>query len=182
MDLLTKPFTVEDFDKLLELPENTDKNFEFIAGELVEVPSNTFSSYISSLFNMYIALFVVQNQLGYVTGEAGLYRVSNERYAPDVGYISKTRQPEISREVPNPLPPDLAVEVVSPSDVDKNVTIKVGNYLAAGTVVWLVRPDEQQVEIYEPGQPVKVLGSTDTLAGGNVLPGFTLPLSQIFKP
>ncbi len=181
MDLLTKPFTVEDFDKLLELPENTDKNFEFIAGELVEVPSNPFSSKIGMRFGRYITAFVDDNNLGHVTGEAGLYNISGERYAPDVAYISIQRQVELAKTGANPLPPDLAVEVVSPSDVDKNVTIKVGNYLAAGTVVWLVRPDEQQVEIYEPGQPVKVLGQADTLHGGTVLPGFTLPLSQIFK-
>ena len=108
--------------------------------------------------------------------------VSGERYAPDVAFISVARQPELAKEGYNPNPPELAVEVVSPNDSERKMTRKVVNYLAAGTLVWLVRPEEKQVEVYATGKPVKTLGINDTLDGGTVLPGFTLKVSEIFAP
>src|SRR6266849_3602401 len=108
--------------------------------------------------------------------------VSGERYAPDVAYISFARQPELAKKGYNPNPPELAVEVVSPNDPERNLRIKVANYLAAGTLVWLVRPDEKQIEVYAPGQPVKVLGVKDILDGGSVLPGFSLKVGEVFAP
>ena len=59
--------------------------------------------------------------------------------------------------------------------------IKVGNYLAAGTVVWIVRPEKKTAEIYQPGKPVITLHEKDALDGGAVLPGLSIKLSDIFK-
>ncbi len=80
--------------------------------------------------------------------------VSGERYAPDVAYISKKRQPELARVGYNPNPPELAVEVDFPSiyKSQEDLRIKVANYIAAGTLVWVVRPDTKMVEVYAPGQ------------------------------
>ena len=174
--------TVEEFDRLALLPENSDKLLEFIGGEAFEVPSNAYVSEISAVFIGELYVFLKGKALGHLTGEAGGYMVSGERYAPDVAYISFARQPELAKKGYNPNPPELAVEVVSPDDPERNLRIKVANYLAAGTLVWLVRPDEKQIEVYAPGQPVKVLGIKDTLDGGNVLPGFSLKVSEVFAP
>lgn len=176
-----RPMTVEDFDQFAEQPENNDKLLEFIAGEIVEVPSNAFVSMIGSLFLTYINLFVLQHDLGFVTGEAGGYMVSGERYAPDVAFISKLKQPELAHQGYNPNPPDLAVEVISPGDNEHKLRIKLANYLAAGTVTWLVYPETKTVEVFVPGKPVQVIGIEGTLDGGDVLPGFTLALKDIFK-
>src|SRR5258706_7946792 len=174
--------TVEEFDRLVDLPENADRLFEYIGGEAVEVPSNPWVSEIASLLNFYITLHLEQKGLeGHVTGEAGDYTVSGEKYAPDVAYLSAARQPELAEKGDNPMAPKLAVEVISPSDRQGKITVKVGNYLAAGVLVWLVRSDEQQVQVYAPGSIVKVLGLTDTLDGGDVLPGLAIPVSKIFK-
>jgi Uma2 family endonuclease len=115
-----------------------------------------------------------------VTGEAGGYTVGDERYIPDVAFISKTRQPEPCRLAYNPLPPDLAVEVLSPTDDPRYVRVKIGNYLGAGVVVWVVDPDTKTVEIYTPGQPVQRLTISGVLEGGAVLPGFRMPVSEMF--
>jgi Uma2 family endonuclease len=125
-------------------------------------------------------LFVKQHDLGRVTGADGGYWVSGERYIPDVAVVSKARQPQPSHEAYNPNPPDLAVEVWSPGNKEDEMAIKIANYLAAGTRVWLFRPLERQVVVFLPGQPAKRLGIDGVLEGGDLLPGFSLKVSDIF--
>lgn len=179
MTIQERFFTVQDFDEFVNQPENADKLFEYIGGEVFEVASNPYSSKIASRFNRYLTAHVDDNDLGHVTGEQGSYQVSGERYAPDVAYISCARQPELAKSGYNPNPPELAVEVVSSDSA--TLTTKLGNYLAAGTVVWIVRPERESVEVHQPGQPVQTLREKDTLIGGAVLPGFKLALNQVFK-
>jgi Uma2 family endonuclease len=172
--------TVNEFDEFVALPENEDRLFEFIGGEIVEVPSNPYSSYLASRFGRYAGNFVDEFKLGHVTGEAGGYIVSGERYMPNVAYISKARQPELVREGYNPNPPDLAIEIFSPSNSEKKLRIKLANYLAAGTVVWVAYPETKEIEVYIPGQRYIMVGMDDTLDGGDVLPGFKLAVRDIF--
>lgn len=106
--------------------------------------------------------------------------VSGERYIPDAAFISKTRQPTPSHDAYNPLAPDLAVEVVSPTDDPAAMRIKVVNYLRAGTTAWVVDPYKKHVEVYAPGQPVRIMGINDILDGGTLLPGFMLTVKDIF--
>ena len=183
MTIQERFYTVEEFEQFVKLPENADRLFEFIGGEIFEVPSNPYSSKISIRIARYVGAFVDDNELGHVTGEAGGYMVGGERYAPDVAYISYEKQPELATEGYNPNPPDLAVEVVSSDSVSENekLTIKVANYLAAGTVVWVARYSKEQFEIYRSGQPVVTLRKGDTLDGGDVLPGFKVKIDDIFK-
>jgi Uma2 family endonuclease len=175
--------TVEAFDEFAELPENADKLLEYIAGEVVEVPSNAYASEISGVVFGELYIFLKGKNWGHLMGEAGGYMVSGERYAPDVAFISKAKQMELARKGYNPNPPDLAVEVDSPSTLEsqENLGVKVVNYLAAGTVVWVFKPEKKRVEVYVPGQPVRILGVDDVLEGGDVLPGFTLAIKDIFR-
>jgi Uma2 family endonuclease len=177
---ISRKMTVEDFDALAALPQNADMLLEYVGGEIVVAPPNPYSSHIASRVNRRLAAFVEDNDLGFVTGEAGGYMISGERYAPDVAYISKERQPELAREGYNPNPPQLAIEIVSPSDSEQKLRIKLANYLAAGTLVWVIHPAIATVEVYTPGQTVRILGTEDTLDAGDVLPGFTLKISDIF--
>jgi len=176
----TKSWTVEDFDRFTEQSANADRLFEYISGEVVEVPSNPYSSQIAARFLIELGIYLKANDLGHVTGEAGGYQVSGERYAPDVAFISKSRQPELVKTGYNPNPPDLAVEVFSPTDSERRLSVKVSNYLAAGTVVVVIYPEEVELAVHRPGKPVILLGVDDTFDGGEVLPGFTLPVRDIF--
>lgn len=182
MVVTSQPLTAEAFDLFAELPQNADKLLELIGGEIVEVPSNTFASLISARILGFLFIYLLQNDIGYVTGEAGGYMVSGERYAPDVAFISKARQPEVAKQGYNPNPPDLAVEVDFPSTYpsQEQLRIKIANYLAAGTVVWVVYPHNQKVEIYVPGKPVKILDINGIIDGEPVLPGFKLAVKDIF--
>lgn len=172
--------SVDVFDQFVERPENTDKLFEYIGGEIVEVPSNPRSSEIGVLVAYFLLAFVRTHKLGRVTGEQGGYMVAGERYAPDVAFIAYHRQPDLPESGYNPNPPDLAVEVLSPTDSDRRLGIKLHNYAIANTVVWVIDPQEKLVDVYVPGQPAYTLTEDDTLDGGILLPGFSLPVRDIF--
>jgi Uma2 family endonuclease len=169
-----------EYETFTGLPENADRVFEFIGGEIIEVGSNPYSSEIASLISFFIRLFIRENGIvGRVTGEAGLYDVMGDRYAPDVAFIASA-DPLPYEQGYNPDPPQLAVEVISPSDRSSRLAVKVANYLAAGTVVWVVYPQEREVHVYAPGQRTRILGEGDVIDGGDVLPGFSLPVREIF--
>ena len=181
MVLQTKPVTIEEFDRIVTKPENINRNFELIAGEIVEkMVSNPRSSAIGALAVEFLSTHVRQRGLGRVTGADGGYVVGDEKYIPDAAYISKMRQEKRPDEAYNPLAPDLAVEVLSPSNDDDEMRIKIANYLAAGTVLWVIDPDRERVEVYASGQPPKILGANDTLEGGALLPGFKLAVKELF--
>ena len=183
MTVQERAITVEQFEAFAQQPENTDKLFEFIAGEIVEVPTNMLASKIAALFVTFIGMYLLENDIGHVTGADGGYQIFGDRYAPDAAYISYERQPEPTTSGYNPNPPELVVEVVSSDSKAENekLTVKLGNYLASGTLVWIVRPEAAAVEVYAPGQPVQTLGKADTLTGGDVLPDFAVELTKIFK-
>jgi Uma2 family endonuclease len=173
------------FDDWVLLPENADRLFELVHGEIMEkMPSNAYASEIANLISFYIRLWMREfNIFAHVTDGQGGYMVNGERYAPDVAYISKARQPKLARQGYNPAPPELAVEVEFPTSVEseRRLRLKLMNYLAVGTVVWVVYPEMREVEIYTPGQPVQVLRGGAVIDGGSVLPGFQLPLNTIFE-
>jgi Uma2 family endonuclease len=174
--------TVAEFDAFVELPENAEKLFEYIGGEIVEVPSNPYASKVSSLFIIEFGIYLRTNDIGHVTGEAGGYKVAGEKYAPDAAFISYTRQPQLAQEGYNPNAPDLAVEVDFPSSYEsqRQLNLKIANYLAAGTLLWVVYPESKEVVVYAPGQPARILGINGILDGGAVLPGFKLAVKVIF--
>lgn len=171
---------VTEFDEWVQQPENADRDYEYIRGEVFEVVSNNYSSEIAALITTYLGLYLLQNKIGRITGADGGYQVGGERYIPDVAFISYRRQPQPSHAAYNPNPPDLAVEVLSPANDDEKMRVKVANYLAAGAVVWVVDPEARAVEVYTPGQSVRMAGMDEMLDGGSVLPGFQVAVRDIF--
>lgn len=176
----TRRYTIEEFEQIVMSPENFDNRLEYIEGEIVEVVSSPYPSAVTSRINYWITHYVMQHQNGHITSSDGGYNVGGERYIPDVGYISKVRQPQLPSRGYIPIAPDLAVEVLSPTDRMEHTRIKLGNYLAAGTVVWILDPEAKTVEVYTPSQKTSVFGLKDTLVGGDVLPGFQVPVKDIF--
>lgn len=174
--------TVEAFDTLAA---ESDDILEFIDGEIFTVPSNAFVSYIAGVIFGELYMWLKGKNIGWLTGEAGGYQVAGERYAPDVAFISKAKQPQLARQGYNPNPPDLAVEVISdPGNAEELDALrkKITNYHAVGVIVWVVKYDERVVEIHQPGTKLVTLGDDDMLDGGDLLPGFTLAIKDIFPP
>lgn len=177
----TRRMSVEAFDEFVYLPELGDSLFEYIGGMIYEKEPHFYRSVLGATMGMWVGQFVHRQKIGHVTGANGTYAVCGERYMPSLGYISRERMPRFNSEPYYcPLPPELVVEVLTPGGDTRPFRIKIANYLAAGTVIWLVDPDHERIEVYAPGQPVKILGADDTLDGGAALPGFTLALRDIF--
>src|SRR5436190_320761 len=143
-------YTVGDF---LKWSQQQESLFELIDGEIVEKVGSFTPSRIAALILTYLNMYLFQHPIGFVTGADGTYVISEGHvFLPDVGYISKERLPKkLEREVP--IPPDLAVEVKSPTDAMRQMRIKAEKYVAAGTkMVWLVFPNRQTVEVYLKGE------------------------------
>lgn len=180
LELARAAMTAQAFDAWVHLPENIDQSFELIGGEIYDVVANNYSSLISISIASEFRQFCKGKGLGFVTGADGGYIIGGERFMPDVAFISIARQPEPCRTTYNPQPPDLAVEVLSPTDSPAKIRRKMVSYLLVGVTVWLVDPDAQTVEIFAPGKAVLILGLADTLDGGDILPGFSLPVADVF--
>lgn len=181
MALHTRQLTDAEFDHFVALPENADRNFEFIAGEIVEVVSNSKASRTAIKMVSRVSIHVEDKKLGCVTGADGGYIVYGEKYIPDAAFVSYARQPKAPDVPYNPIAPDLAIEVLSPGNTETEMIRKIGNYLAAGTVLWIADPEQKTIDIYIPHQPRKTLRVGDTLEGGDVLPGFELSVAAIFS-
>lgn len=185
MVIQTPGMSLEEFDDFIARPENENRLFELINGEIIEkMPSNAFASKIAGLILYFIQHFIRENRLdGHVTEGQGGFIIAGQRIAPDVAYISAERQPQLADEGYNPNPPELAVEVEHPTSEksERRLRRKLSAYMTAGTILWVVYPSTKEVEVYIPGQPVQVIGIDGKLNGADILPGFTLPLKDIFK-
>jgi Uma2 family endonuclease len=181
MTLQHELITAEEFEEYALLPENRARNLELIGGEIVEMVSNDYSSGIAMFIGAKVLLFVLEHKLGRVTTADGGYYIGKDRYIPDVAYISTAKKPEWTREAYSSIPPDLVVEVLSPSNDASEMRIKIVNYLRAGVTVWIVDPDKQQVEVYAPNEDPIPLGIEGVIDGGKALPGFRLPVKDIFS-
>ena len=109
----------------------------------------------------------------------------NLRRRPDVAFVSTARWP-LDRALPETgdwdVVPDLAVEVISPNDIFKDVLAKVREYFHYGVqVVWVIAPEEQQVYVYDSPVHVRILTVQDELTGDEVVPGFRMSLGQLFQ-
>lgn len=177
-----KLYTAEEFWKIARLPENEGKRLELDEGEIVEMAaSKPVNTIIAGRVIYYLNAFVIPHDLGYVTVPDGGFKLAPKTVRqPDAAFISKARVPKIPHEFE--IAPDLAVEIVSPHE---DVWKKANEYLRAGTkLVWAVYPNDKIVYVFRlnddgslQGQPFDI---SATLDGGDVLPGFSLLVSDIF--
>lgn len=182
MSATTKRYTADD---LWRMPG--DEPWEIWEGELRKVPgaggeASALASWIATL----IILYVRPRRLGMVTGADGTYIILSDPdtvVVPDVGFVRQQRLPGgVRPERYIPIPPDLAVEVRSPSDRPGDIAKKLELYRRAGVpLVWWVDPRQRTVEVHRHGQLVAKLHEGDELDGEDVLPGFRLPVAEIFS-
>ena len=145
-------------------------------------------SYRESLLALFIAemlnAFVRPRNLGLVTGEAGMMRLFGGLIRiPDVAFASWDRIPggKVPTEPVPALVPELAIEILSPGNTPAEMRRKRTEYFSAGVrLVWIVDPDSRSVSVYTGVEQSTVLHESDVLEGGEVLPGFSLPLKELF--
>ena len=178
----TKLWTIEE----LEQPGAPDGLYELIDGEIIEVtPTGDRPSSVTATFTYFVTGHVRVHRLGRVySAEGGFAPFPGHQTvrSPDVAFVRADRLPPDSERDKFPrLAPDLAVEVISPSDPMANVLAKVEMWLEAGVrLLWLVDPRARTVSVYAPGQETNLLTESDDLDGGDVLPGFRIPLGELF--
>ena len=178
MTIQEKTLTLADFLKIATQPENNDKDFEFIDGEIIDVsPSTTRVSFIRDIITVAAHNFCRENSIPcYTSGEAGAYRIGDDVVVPDFAYKRRT----VSDDYPDPIVPEWVVEVISPTDKPYEIRNKRAIYIKAGILYWEVYPKSNRVDVYAPGQPLRTFGLDDILDAGDVLPGFKLPVKEIF--
>lgn len=172
-------------DDLWAMPEVPGKRFELVDGELVEVPgAGAVHNLIVRLLARLLDEFMLGQDLGVVCTDGTSYvlrRQPDQVRIPDVSFVSWERVPETGVPVGYwPMPPDLAVEIVSPEDRATEVREKAHDYVAAGVrAVWILWPHDRSVTVYAGGSTDE-LGPEDTLSGGDLLPGFQVLIGDLF--
>ena len=158
--------------------------YELVDGEVVErsLPDDVhgeITSNVGTTFTNYCRRRVV-GQARVSTGYT-LRQGPDTVRGPDVSFVLQPRVEGRGSGFPSGAP-DIAVEVVSPSDTGAGVARKVAEYLAAGSQrVWVVYPSLRQVLIHSADGSVLSYGGDDVITGEELLPGFSLPLSEIFE-
>jgi Uma2 family endonuclease len=176
--------TPEVFEELpLIVPD--DALYEIIDGRIVEKPPmGTYPVEVATILVGYLEPFVREARLGRMMTEC-LFRIAPKtQYRPDLAFISDAKWP-VKRRSPRPQPweiiPDLAIEIISENDKAEEVMGKTYDYFQAGVrLVWIIYTDPEVIHVYHSFTQIQVLTGNDVLDGGEVLPGFELPLPRIF--
>ena len=159
-----------------------DKLYEIVDGqpEEKEMPGARHSG-ICARLAIELGVYLKVNQLGGLYVEGSFQIGANERI-PDLAFVSAARiPPEGEPDTKWPMPPDLAVEVISPNDLYEKVYAKVMEYLAAGVKqVWLVSPEHHTVTVYRSATNITAFPGDRELVSEDLFPGFRCPLREIF--
>ena len=159
---------------------------ELLQGELIMMsPAGEEHGAIAARLTIRLGVFVLERGLGRVFGaETGflIARDPDTVRAPDMAFIRAERLSPTPGKGFFPGPPDLAVEVISPNDRAGEVLAKVHNWLDAGSrAVWLVDPDTRSITVYRSRSEIRVLAPGDLLSGEDVVPGFGMPVAEVFS-
>lgn len=174
--------TAIEFERMLD-PTDGSK-LELVRGEVIVMPPPKGRHGICCSQIAWLLLnFVKPKKLGWVTtNDTGvvLERGPDTVRGPDVAFWSITRQPQMP-EGDFEIPPDIAIEVLSPNDRRPDVRAKIKEYLFYSVpLVWLVDPETKTVMVYNGNMRGLELGDDDLLDGGSVLPGFSCKVSELF--
>ncbi len=175
---------------LLDSSITKDWLCELVDGILVEKVLGFREGGLALEIGFLIKLYLAEHNLGYAAGADGMIRFKLDLVRmPDVSFIrwDSVDDPD---EIENPAgacleyPPDLAVEVLSPSNTRREMEIKLEEYAKAGVkLVWYVDPERKEVAVFPKANAKrkKMVGGDGILDGGDVLPGFSLPVAKIFE-
>ena len=167
---------------LAEFLEQDVEGYEYVSGELVPMaPPSREHGEISVNVIRYLDAHVYQNKIGRLYTAETTFQLGERTAKPDVAFVSTDRLTG-DKTKGFSIPPDLAIEVVSPSDVQSRVVEKALAYLEAGTrLVWILEPVAKTVTIYRSETDIEMLTRDNTLTGEDVVPGFTCPVAHLFE-
>ncbi len=174
-------------DSTEEALASLDSLYEIVNGLRVEKPPmGSFQIIVASLLAEKLAPYTRLQGLGRVVIEM-LFKLpgTTQKRRPDVAYVSFDRWAKgrkVNIEDGWDVVPDLAIEVISPSNSADEVNQKIAEYFKAGVrQVWVVYPVSRLAHIFESPKKVTILDINDDLDGGDLLPGFRLSLAELFE-
>jgi len=169
---------------VLEMEARGNRICELIDGILVEKTMTTYESILAAVLIGVFQRYLEKNNMGLVAGGDGMLKIlPGQIRIPDVSFISWERLP--GAETPRPrvyaVAPDLAVEVLSAGNTAAEMDRKLHDYFQAGVrLVWYIDPVSRTAKSYTSEHDWTNIGADGLLSGGEVLPGFELPLAQLF--
>lgn len=169
---------------VVSMDDHEDRLCELIDGVLVEKAMGFYESVVATVLIQMLRNCVDENDLGVVAGADGMMRLTAGRvYIPDISFLAWDQFPDrkLPREPIPDLHPDLAVEVLSQGNTPREMQRKRGDYFRSGTrLVWLIDPQTRSAEVFTAPDESTVLNERQSLDGGDVLPGFSLSLGDLF--
>lgn len=170
---------------LIALQAESDRLYELVDRVLVEKVMGSPEAYLAGELLWLLRTFLEGSDLGFLHGADGLVRLgSGQVRGPDLAFFRWERVPvrgTIPTDAITTIVPDLAVEILSPGNTAAEMSRKLDDYFRAGVrLVWYIDPAPRQVQGYTAPDQVVRLTEADTLDGGDVLPGFRLPLTRLF--
>lgn len=179
----TAPRTVWTEEKISSLPKDGHR-YELIDGELVMSAAGVEHGYVAILIAAALGSYVRSHKLGIVCDSStGFWMKKGNFRSPDVSFIAKERLQGLKRPSKKFFQgsPDLAIEVLSPSDTIEGIHERIVEYFENDTqLVWIVNLEEEIVLVYCSPQPEKLLRAGNSLDGEAVVPGFVWPLAELF--
>ena len=175
-DPIKTDMTVEEFF------DNDLEGYEFVNGELKPMSPPTMEhGEISMSLILPLGTYIHRKQIGRLYPADTTFKLGDRLVKPDIAYVTNDRLPD-NRRQGAPIPPDLAVEVTSPSDSQYDIIEKALAYLEAGTrLVWVIEPIAQTVTVFRSKTDIETLTHKDTLTGEDVVEGFSCPVAQLFE-
>lgn len=163
---------------------NREGSWELTDGEPVELTfSGGIAALIAARLGGHVYTHLLDHPIGYAFGADCGFVLFPDRHtvrAPDFAFVRRERLPHIP-DTFVPMPPDLAVEVLSPWDRIPDALAKTAMYLQAGVpLIWLIDPVKRTATVFRQDAAPLTIGEADSLDGGDVLPGFALPLAILF--
>ena len=162
-------------------------NYELVDGDLVMSPKNNFQhENIATHLLVALAIFARTHHLGAVLGgNAGCWMLNRNLRAPDISFISKVRLEKYGFKRGTrkffPAAPDLAVEVLSPSNSRAEIDARLKDFFASGTqIAWIIDPDNECAEVCHSLTERKLVGTGGLLEGEHLLPGFLFNIGELF--
>jgi len=187
MTVQEKTHTAEEFIEQSQSAEYRDQRLELINGEIcVMSPSSLLNTVVAAEIVRLLGNFNAEHKLGYMTTTDGGFKLGQHTVlVPDAAFISKDRVAKLGDTAFFEGAPDLAVEVISPSETNRQVLDKARAYLQAGTkMVWAVYPREQVIDVIRLAADnhldIETLAAKDVLSGDAVLPGLQIQVKSIF--
>jgi Uma2 family endonuclease len=171
--------------EFMALPKDGHR-YELVNGELIDMGnSGAKHGYVAVILSAALFNHVFSRKLGAVMDSSTAFKMkSGNKRSPDISFVDKQRLQGME-ELPDSFlegAPDLAVEILSPGNTVEEMHNKIVEYFEnAARLVWVIHPNEHYVLVYRSPQPDRLLKSTDMLDGEEVIPGFTLAVSELFQ-